>query len=394
MATAPLYTEITAAVRALLDDLAVTGGAIYTDQFLDPLVKHAQDTLVAQLSANSVQQLMFRTEIVVPAGTSFLSFSFDPNGVSTPTLPDNFLEADQLWEATVGGNLIANPNDFGFTPWDNNGTVNPTVTTGITDPFGGTSATTWTYGAAVAHKARLLTTSLLNVDAYNTLRVWISTAPGFQITFVSPVPGVSDYVYVPQVGTTWKQVYVSFGPKTQPNPVYQQISLDFGTAIGSVSLYYAELGLGQTKNEEFWPMSGPNEIPRIPSTERLKFWNWFGNRLWFLPATQDRLLRLDYWGDLATASYTSTTPIMVVNARAALAALVAGIAARSRGQHEIADRLATFNRDGTIGGQAGVEINAIINREVKAQQSEPVRRRPYFGRDRYSNADYWIRGRT
>jgi hypothetical protein len=386
----PTYADVTGSARALLDDLAVSGGAIYDDTFLQPFVQLAQNTLVAQLVSGSVQQMLFRTELLVPAGTLFLSYSFDPLP-SFPALPSTLVIPDQLWESVASTNLVS-PNDFAFTPWTNDSTVNPTVTAGQGDPRGGTSATKWAYAGVATHRARQITTTPILLGQLSTVSFWLkATTPG-NVTVKNPIVGGADQVVAATVD--WQHFTVSFGPMTSGALVSQQVWLDFGGAINDYYLYGMELGTGQRPNEDFFPMSGPTEIPRIAQTDRIKFWNFTGDRLYFLGATQDRIVRIDFWGDLAAVSVsTPTARIRIINGGNALAALVASMASRSRGQHQIANGLATFERDGSIGGMAGVEINAIINAETKAQQAEPVRRRPYFGRDRYSSADYFIRGR-
>jgi hypothetical protein len=102
-------------------------------------------------------------------------------------------------------------------------------------------------------------------------------------------------------------------------------------------------------------------------------------------------VRIDFYGGLGAVDPTKR--IRVVDSGNALICLASCFAARAKGQHNLADRFATFDKDGTIGGQAGWDLQQIINAQIKAQQSLPVRRQPYFGRDRYSNQDYWSRGR-
>jgi len=238
---APLYTDVTTKVRALLNDKGMAGGATYQDPFLQDYVQMAQDTLVATLIARSVERMKFRSEFVVPAGTTTLDYSWGTPGTNILLLlPPEFISADQLWEAKVGG-----------------------------------------------------------------------------------------------------------------------------------------------QNEDFVPMSGPNELPRIARADTLQFWNQANGLIHFLGSTADRLLRMDYWSGLGAVNPAGR--MLVVNSGNALAALVACYAAGARGQPELANRFCTFKDDGTLGGMAGFEIEAIVTADIKNQQSEPIRRRPYFGRDRYTN---------
>jgi hypothetical protein len=99
---------------------------------------------------------------------------------------------------------------------------------------------------------------------------------------------------------------------------------------------------------------------------------------------------MDYWGSLAAVNPAGR--ILIVNGGNAVACLACAFIARARKQPY--EGFATFPEDGRpIGGQAGYEISQIINADVKDSQADAVRRRPYFGRDRYSAADYWVRGR-
>jgi hypothetical protein len=253
--TAPLYSDVAARIRALLDDQITPGGATFTDAYCQPYVDMAQDTLVTYLISNSVELLKFRTEtpITVPAGTLILDYPGYPTSLTSANvallLPNDLVEPDQLFEAKVGG-----------------------------------------------------------------------------------------------------------------------------------------------ANEDFIQMSGPGPIPRIAQSDTLGYWSWYDGRLHLLGSTVDRDIRLVYWSSLPKVDLNG--PIKVVALCNALATLAASLAARSRGQHDIADRYATFDRQtGVIGGQAGFEIQHIINAETKAGQSEPVRRQPMLGRNRYDAASAWMRAK-
>lgn len=136
-------------------------------------------------------------------------------------------------------------------------------------------------------------------------------------------------------------------------------------------------------NEDFVPMAGPWTLPLIGQIDTLRYWDWRGGQIHLLGATEDRLLRIYYWSSLGNLDPTAR---MKVSASGnALAAIAAALAARSKGQQDVADRLAVFNADGTIGGQAGWELQQIINADVKTQQSVPTRRVSRAGYNRYPN---------
>jgi hypothetical protein len=252
---APQYTDVSASIRALLDDLIVAGGATFTDAYCLKYAQMASDTLSNYLIANSIESAKFRTEtpLVVPAATTILDYAVASGGTAgtgiANILPDDLVVPDQLWE-----------------------------------------------------------------------------------------------------------------------------------------------GIVNAQNSDFFPMSGPNPIPRIPQSDTLGYWDWYDGRVHLLGSTVARWVRMAYWAFEAALNPGARIP--VVCAGNALAALAASDIARSRGSYTLADSLATYQSDGTLGGKAGWECLQIINAQLKAQQSEPVRRQPMFGRDRYSTQNYFIKGRT
>jgi hypothetical protein len=251
---APLYTDVSAGIRAALDDLVVPGGAVYTDGYCQKYIEMAQQTMVGYLIANSVERMKFRTEtpLTVTALTTILDYQASAGGVAGAgvllILPDDLVTPDQLWEAKIGGT-----------------------------------------------------------------------------------------------------------------------------------------------NEDFVSMNGPNEIPRLPQADTLRYWNWANGRVHLIGSTVDRLVRMDYWSALSAIDPAGR--IKIVASGNALIYLAASLCAASKGQYSLADRFATFDKD-VIGGRAGFELLNIINAEVKVGQSEAARRLPYFGRNRYSVSDTWNRGRN
>lgn len=250
---APLYTDVSAGIRAALDDLVVPGGAVYTDAYCQKYVEMAQQTMVGYLIANSVERAKFRTEtpLTVNAGTTILDYAATAGGVAGTNvqliLPDDLDIPDQLWESKVGG-----------------------------------------------------------------------------------------------------------------------------------------------LNEDFVMMSGPNELPRVPQADTLRYWNWVNGRIHLVGSTVARDVRMDYWSSLPAIDPAGR--VKIVASGNALIYLAASLCAASKGQYTLANYCATFDRD-VIGGRAGFELNNIINSEIKAGQSEPSRRLPIFGRNRYSARDTWNRGR-
>lgn len=397
---APLYTDVTSVVRAYLDDQGVAGGATYTDAFLQRYVESAQQTLVNALISQSVQRMQFRTEVPirVPAGTTLLTTPDDPSaatGLSAAALlPANLVTPDQLWEAKTSSSAIANNNSFTFGPppfWSNDGTTTPTVSTSVTDPYGGTTASQWAYlGLPGGQRALLQTTAPLNVGDYNTVGIWLQLAgPGTTATVIVKSPFQDGTDQTITISTSWQRFDIPFGPRTQQLPVSQRIWLDFGGGALTVNLWDAELATDQGSNPDFIPMTGPGPIPRIPQSDSLRYWDWYGGTIKLPGCTVDRLVRMTYWATLGPVD--PTAKLLIVNSGNAIACLAASYAARAKGQYQAAAYFATFDPGGTISGQAGYEIGNIINADIKTQQSEPVRRLPYYGVDRYSKDSQFVR---
>jgi hypothetical protein len=251
---APLYTDISAGIRAMLDDQTVPGGATFTDAYNQKYIEQANQTLVEILVSNSVERMKLTTEtpITVNAGITILDHSAAVGGqVGTGianVLPDDFILPDQMFEAKAGATAA-----------------------------------------------------------------------------------------------------------------------------------------------EFIAMTGPVQLPNLSQSDVLTYWDWYGGQIHLVGSTATRLVKIIYWSQLAAVDPAGR--LKVVAAGPALLALACHYILRSRGSFDMADRFAKFNDDQTITGEAGFHIGNIVNQEIKAMQSQPQRRQPYFGRDRYSSQSYQVRSR-
>lgn len=105
---APLYTDITALVRAWLNDIGIPGGAVWDDATAQVYVGSAQVTLQNTLIANGISRMLFRTQFTLTAGKVHMYHSWDPGtapdlATGQQSLPDEMVTPDQLWESKVGG---------------------------------------------------------------------------------------------------------------------------------------------------------------------------------------------------------------------------------------------------------------------------------------------------
>jgi hypothetical protein len=136
---------------------------------------------------------------------------------------------------------------------------------------------------------------------------------------------------------------------------------------------------GTTGLQNFILMQGPGVLPTIAQTNVLRYWDWRGGAVRLVGSTVARRVMLDYYGQLASLAFLSDKILIQGPATNALAYFVAGAAVRSRGD-EVGAR--SFEAKGQT------YVDRLINEEIKQQQSNPVRRRPYRGVGRYLRPVY------
>jgi hypothetical protein len=220
--------------------------------------------------------------------------------------------------------------------------------------------------------------------------------------------------YEINVTSAWQRVVLTFGPVTTTGIENAVLQITYPSMAGLVSevafptLTYTQEFLGYTAtagmpvsaiypptlpsnlivpdelweakmgggNEYFYRVVGPTAIPNTRQGSSLGYWDWYGNEIRLLGATEARQLRIDYLGDLDNfqSPAIASQAVLIGGAINAISFLCCYHIATSRGQHELAQGFYA---------NAEREINDIINVELKMQQQQPQRRQPYRGHGRY-----------
>lgn len=414
----PTYQNITARVRALIDDLP---NHYADDSFLLTYANSAQGQLMSVLASQGVREGVLRTSMLVPAGTSRIE-----RWPSQATLPNELQYSDDFamtgvpsgWQTTTAGAA--------------------TVSAGIADPDGGSLGKRWslTLGPDFAFWAAG-TDVAPALSYFGSASIWLktddATAP-YNVRVLagiaeSGVPLAETLAYKDIVLTSeWQRVFVPFSGKTittTPSlPLRRCIWIQFSAGTtASLDLYRAVIrpgyadtpdtatnGFGATVGRDpvlpagiiipdrllerkpgnptnAWTvLRGPMVIRDFPETDRLLQWDWRANGIDLGPARSDRELVIEYWGELPDGQLGANVledELPVAGSLEALAAITAGLVAQARGQHAAASRFGVMTEQGVFNGAAGGLTMNLINTFNKAQQSEPVRRQPYFGVARY-----------
>jgi hypothetical protein len=120
---------------------------------------------------------------------------------------------------------------------------------------------------------------------------------------------------------------------------------------------------------EMTDLTGHNGLPSEPQTQRLRFWEWRADGLYFIGATQDTQIRLRYqksYPDLSDA----TSPVLIRNAQEAIAYCAAAMAGAARGAPQA-------ERWDAAGGDA---LEDLVVRAAQRDQQTARRRRPFSSR--------------
>lgn len=136
---------------------------------------------------------------------------------------------------------------------------------------------------------------------------------------------------------------------------------------------------------EWIVMRGQRPLPIMTQVSTLVYWDWSNHQIQFVGATEAREVKLEYWGsvaDFASGGGLAATTLPILGSLDILSALTAGLAATTRSQMQLAEACGIMSPTG-ITGQAGGLVKNYINTQVKAMQSEPMRRAPYAGIQRY-----------
>lgn len=399
--------DIITAVPALLDDASTS---VFDAAFILPYVNTAQRKIAARLRSNNVRTVRLRQDspLIIPAGTTRIG----------------------RWRESVQQappNLVAYSQDFamGAGKWSPGAYDTPTVTAGQVDPLGGATAGKWSFAASTAHEGLLTAAVTLpagTANTYVTVSCWLRTSGAVPFTAVvsAGLSGTNETAFSLNVTSAWQRVIVTTGPYTTsgvqagtlrillpavaalvvevafPTITHTQEFLGYSATAGQPLtatappvlpanlvvpdiLWEAKVGGG---NDEFYQLIGPTAIPNTAQSNTLGYWDWYDNEIRLLGATEDRQLRIDYWGDITNfqSPAVPSQAVLIEGAVNAISFLVCSYIAVSRGQHELAAGFA---------GQGNAEIEDLINVELKQQQQQPQRRLPYRGQGRY---DGYFRG--
>lgn len=411
------YGDIADLVRAFLDDQPA---AWATNDFLVKFINAAQRRLVSDLAARSVERLRYRlhTVIYVPAGVASLSnvMSMAPSNEFAHS--DRFslgvAAATDVWGPYLPGPVGA-PSAYSAPPH--------------ADPWGTTLASRWTLPVAASGLAMGnlgYTVQSTSPGQYLTGAVWLRTN-GTPITIIVAVGdsslggGTGPLGEVAaNVTSVWQRFAVTYGPYTPHASSQGALFLlsSLGETSGAVidlvraKIEYSQFDSGDVltngfpatqqpislppdmiepfslyerrpggDNSEWRPMIGPRTLTdTVPGTQ-LRQWDWRGGEITFLGATEDREVRLDYWGRLAEYRDPSDANEMVplADAQNLLAYRTAAMVAESKG---LMDKAAYFH------GMAKEETENLVTQDVKATQCIPRRRRPWLGFSRYPATRY------
>lgn len=415
----PTYQDVTTRVRALVGD---SPNHFADDNYLLPFVNMAQGQLVSHLISQGVREAVLRTVMLVPSGTSRIE-----RWPAQATLPNEILSSDEF--------SFAAPPPSGWAS-----IVGTAVrTTGYSDPAGGTDAIRWAIASGSNFDFYTAGTEVAPALVYGgSASVWLRT-PDLDYPYpVRVLSGIADntgplsetlaYVDIVLTGE-WQRVFVPFqSMKITAAPtgtLRRCLEIQIQTvAPVTIELYRAVLrpsaadtadvktvgngtiagrepilpaGLIQPdKLSERKPgggsgspwavLRGPVVIRDTLHSERLIQWDWSNGGIDLAPATTDRELMIEYWGELpddALGTNVLEEELPLTGSKEAVAAIAAGLLAKSRDQHVAAAGFGLIEKDGTFGGMAGGLVVNLVNTFQKAQQSEPVRRQPYFGVARY-----------
>lgn len=383
--------DIIKTVPALLDDASKS---VFTSDFILPYVNTAQRRISSFLQSKSLKHAKFRkNNILFPAYTTILGAERPEVSTSPPN-----------W---VASSAVANPGAWTYAPADPSSS-----TTAVADPEGGTTATTWAYLTVAARTATL--TSAVNMPAllgnqYATGSIWLKTAKPYTAT-VTMTFGSTTASTTINVTTEYQRVTVTAGPGTTgaaDTPTLAvtmnddlTIAMPSIVGIGEFLGYYKTTGKALTalptpvlpanfvEPDELWEAKlggvsadyfrvvGPHQIPNQAQVNTLGYWDFYDGALQFLGATEDRLLRMDYWGSLETFQDPAipSQAVIIQNCVNPISFLVCKYISHSRGQHAAAKEWELM---------ANEELEDFANIQQKAQQQAPVRRLSSRGASRY-----------
>lgn len=393
--------DIITTVPALLDDASTS---VFTADFILPYVNTAQRKISNYLMSRSVKQAKFRQDsaMIVPAGTKRIGRYREDTAQAAP-------------------NLVAYSKDFtvGAGKWSIGAYDAPTVTAAQTDPSGGTTAAKWAFAAASAHEMTVtspVTIAAGTANQFCTVSIWIKTSGGIPYTasVAAGFSGANETSQSINVTANWQKVVVTTGPITTPGIVAGSLHILFPVLAGLVAevafptVTHTQEFLGYTAtagqpltatyppilpanfvepdelweakmggtNQDFYRVVGPNPIPNQAQTTSLGYWDFYDGEIRLLGATEDRQVRIDYWGSLENfeGPLVPAQAVIMQGFVNPISFMVSKLISTSRGQHEAAAE---------FGQLFDAELEDIANIQQKAQQQNPVRRLSSRGASRY-----------
>lgn len=393
--------DIITTVPALLDDASTS---VFDAAFILPYVNTVQRKISNFLMSASIKQAKFRQDspMVVPATTTRIGRWREDTAQTAP-------------------NLVAYSKDFsvGATKWSVGAYDTPVVAAAQPDPLGGTTAGKWTFAAASLHEMTVtaaLTIPSGTANQYCTVSIWIKTSSGVPYTAIvsAGFSSANETSQSVNVTANWQKVTVTTGPITTPGIVSGTLHIVFPALAGLVAevafptITHTQEWLGYTAtagqalyatyppclpdnfvepdelweakmggtSQDFYRVVGPNPIPNQAQTNSLGYWDFYNGEIRLLGATEDRLLRIDYWGSLENFQ-GSLVPAQAVIMQGFVNPICFGVCqliSHSRGQHQAA---AVWE------GLYSTEMEQIANIQQKPQQQNPVRRLSSRGASRY-----------
>lgn len=140
--------------------------------------------------------------------------------------------------------------------------------------------------------------------------------------------------------------------------------------LAPTDLWEAPVGATQ---DQYRALTGPRLLPRVAVGSTLTYWNWVNGQIALIAASQERSLQMDYFGEV-TDMVLPTDTVFIPDSVLPIIKMIAGRIVSSRGDIAAAQ---AFQQ------KAEMLMQDIASEQIKAQQSAPIRRRPFRSHGRY-----------
>lgn len=413
----PTYQNVTARVRALIDDLP---NHYADDTVLLEYVNSAQGQLVGVLASQGVREGVLKTSMLVPAGTTRID-----RWPAQATVPNELAFSDAFTLAAVPNGWVSVVGT-------------PSVSTGLSDPEGGSLGKSWSFASGSNYDLYTAGAEVAAAMVYfGAASLWIASGDSDAPYNVRILAGIADAngpiaetLEHKDIAVTseWQRVFVPFSQKvitTVTSGALRrclQIQITAAAPV-SVKLYRAVIrptyadtpdtatnGNAMTVGREpvlpswllvpdrlldrkpgdgssSWTLiRGPLQVRDAPGSARITQWDWRAGGIDLGPAMNDRELMIEGWGTLPEGQLgvgVIEEELPITGSLECLVAITCGLVALARNQQVSAARFGVMTEQGNFSGMAGGLVANLVNVFNKAQQSEPIRRQPYFGVARY-----------